>query len=110
MNGTIRRFLLLEGAAFLLAVGVHSGLLVDGYQDPGAATAEGVIGAVLLAGFALTWPLPARTRTIGVAAQSFALLGTLIGVFVAVVGVGPSTLPDIVFHVGVLLALFAGLV
>jgi hypothetical protein len=110
MKSTIRRFLLLEGAGFVLAALVHSGVLVRGYEDAGAATAEGVIGAVLLAGLALSWALPARTRTIGIATQGFALMGTFIGAFVAVIGVGPSTPPDVAFHVGMLLALFWGLV
>ncbi|MGH2351969.1 MAG: hypothetical protein ACRDI2_02720 [Chloroflexota bacterium] len=110
MKGTIRRFLLLEGASFILAGLAHFGVLVEGYQDPGAATAESVIGIVLLAGFALTWVLPARTGAIGVATQGFALIGTLIGVYVGVIGVGPSTVPDVVFHVAILLALLWGLV
>jgi hypothetical protein len=32
----------------------------------------------------------------GIAAQLFALLLTLVGVFIIIVGVGPQTLPDIV--------------
>ena len=111
MSSTIRRFLLLEGAAFVLAALVHGGVLVpEATRTPAPTTAESVIGAVLLAGFALTWALPGWTRTIGIATQGFALMGTFVGAFVAVIGVGPSTPPDVVFHVGMLLALFWGLV
>ena len=106
MTHQIRLFLLAEAAAFLAAALTHLGVLVRGYEHREAATAESVIGAVLLAGFALTWVLPARTRAIGTATQGFALMGTYIGAFVAVIGVGPSTPPDIAFHVGMLLALF----
>jgi hypothetical protein len=110
MTRTIRRLLFLEGASFILAGQVHFGALATGYQDAGAATAESVIGVVLLAGLALTWVLPARARAIGVATQGFALMGTLVGVYVAAIGVGPHTVPDVVFHIVILLVLSGGLV
>ena len=110
MTQTIRRFLLLEGASFIVAGLIHRGVLVDGYQDAGAAVAETVIGAVLLAAFGLTWVWPARTRPIGLAAQAFALVGTLIGTYLSVIGVGPHTVPDVVYHIAILLALIWGLV
>jgi hypothetical protein len=107
--GTIRLFLLLEGASFFLAALVHFGVLASGYEDGGAAVAESVIGTVLLIGFALTWAAPAATRAIGLAAQGFGLLGTMVGTYLAFV-VGPSTLPDRLYHVGILSALAWGLV
>jgi hypothetical protein len=110
MTPRIRRFLLVEAVAFFAAALTHLGVLVGGYEEREAATAESVIGTVLLAGFALTWVLPARARAIGIATQGFALMGTYIGAFVAVIGVGPSTPPDVAFHLGMLLALFCGLV
>src|SRR5919199_5598339 len=78
MRKTIRLFLLLEGASFIVAGQVHYGVLVDGYEHPQAANAESLVGVVLLVGFVLTWVWPARTRSIGLAAQAFALLGTLV--------------------------------
>jgi two-component system response regulator DesR len=44
MSNTIRRFVLVEGAGFVLAALVHAGVVARGYEDAGAATAEGVIG------------------------------------------------------------------
>src|SRR5438105_15124038 len=68
-----------------------------------------VIGAVLLIALALTWALPAWTRRVGIVAQAFALLGTLVGAFTIAIGVGPRTVPDVVYHAAILLALAWGL-
>jgi hypothetical protein len=107
---TIPRFLLGEAAAFAVAALVHAGVIPVGYEHQGAAVPEGTIGAVLLAGFALMWALPGWTRAIGIAAQGFALMGSLIGLYVGMIGVGPHTAPDFVFHAGIVLTLLWGLV
>ena len=110
LRQSIRLFLLLEGASFVVAGLVHAGVLVDGYAHREASIAESVIGGVLLVGCGLAWLWPARTRPIGLAAQAFALLGTLVGVFTIAVGVGPRTVPDIAYHAAILAALVWGLV
>jgi hypothetical protein len=61
MSQTNRRFLLIEGASFILAALAHAGVLVNGYEDAGAATAESVIGVVLLVGLGLTWAWPSSS-------------------------------------------------
>lgn len=106
----IRLFLLLQGASFACAALVHFGVLLDGYQHRKAATAESVIAAVLLAGLALTWARAASTRTIGLAVQAFALLGTFVGLFTIAIGVGPRTAPDLAYHAAIVAALIWGLV
>lgn len=102
----------LIGAAagsLLIASLVHSGLLVEGYRHQQAATAEGVIAMVMLIGLALTWsPAPWSARA-AVGTLGFGLLGTLVGIFTIVIGVGPRTVPDVVYHIGLLAALAAGL-
>jgi hypothetical protein len=110
MPHTIRLFLLLEGASFVLAGLVHFGVLAGGYEHRSAGTAESVIGAVLLVAVGLSWGLPAWTRTLGIVAQGFALLGTLVGAVTIAIGVGPRTLPDVAYHAAILLALGWGLV
>jgi hypothetical protein len=107
---TIRFFLLGEAASFATMVLVHVGVLAGGYEHRAAGTAESVIGAVLLAGLALTVLYPSRTRPIGVVAQGFALLGTLVGAFTIAIGVGPRTALDLVYHAAILVALTVGLV
>lgn len=105
----IRLFLFLEAAAFLAAALIHFGLLMDGYEHQKAGTAETVIGAVLLVGLVLTWIRPGWTRRVGLAAQTFALLGTLVGIFTIAVGVGPRTVPDVAYHIGIVVVLVSGL-
>jgi len=110
MRQTIRCFLLFEGASFVVAGLAHFGVLVNGYQHRQAANAESSIAVVLLVGLGLTWVWPARTRLIGIAAQAFALLGTLVGVFMIAIGVGPRSVPDIAYHLAIVVALVWGLV
>jgi hypothetical protein len=110
VTGTIRRFLALEAIAFVAAALAHAGVLLDGYAHRQARIAESVIAAVLLAGLAYSWLRPSSTRRTGLAVQGFALLGTLVGAFTIAIGVGPRTVPDIVYHVGLLVVLSWGLV
>jgi hypothetical protein len=107
---TIRAFLFVEAIAFGLASLIHRGLLIEGYADSAASTAEGIIGIVLALGLIASWVLPRRTRLFGLLAQGFALAGTSIGLFLVIRGVGPNTVPDVVFHVGIYLVLIIGLV
>ena len=104
---TIRLFMIVEAMLFGVAALVHRGQLVAGYEHRQAQTAESVLAAVLLIGLLLIWLRPNWTRAVGVAAQGFALLGTLVGVFTIIVGVGPRTTLDIVYH-AVLVALLLG--
>jgi hypothetical protein len=106
----MRLFLSLEALSYFAAALVHLGVLVRGYEHAGAYVPESIIGAVLLAGVALTFVVRAWTRGIAIATQGFALMGTLVGLYVGVIGVGPHTVPDFVYHVGIILALLWGLV
>src|SRR5579884_3030774 len=47
---TVRGFLLLQIAMFLVLVTIHFGLLIGGYGHPAAATTESVIAVVLVLG------------------------------------------------------------
>src|SRR5438067_1173366 len=110
MTRAIRIFLLGEAVSFGAAASIHLGVFLHGYEHQAAATAESTIAAVLIIGFGLTWVMPSRARLTGLVAQGFALLGTLVGVSTIVVGVGPRTLPDIIYHVAILGVLTWGLV
>jgi hypothetical protein len=110
MTRAVRLFMLFEAATFVAASLVHAGALVAGYEHREARIAELVIAIALLAGLALTWIRPGWTRVVGLAAQGFALLGTLVGVFTIAIGIGPRTAPDIAYHVGIVLVLACGLV
>jgi hypothetical protein len=110
MTSTIRTFLLLEALAFGTASLVHRGILVEGYRHRNAFIAETVIAAVLAAGLLVSLVAPGRTRAAGIAAQGFALLGTAVGLLTIAVGVGPRTVPDVVYHVAIGAVLVWGLV
>jgi hypothetical protein len=109
MRAKIRGFLLVEAATFVAASLIHSGALITSYEHKQARIAEGVIAMVLLVGAVLTWIRPACTRWAGLVAQGFALLGTLVGIFTIFVGVGPRTVPDIAYHLAIVLVLLWGL-
>ena len=110
MRQTIRLFLLLAGVSLLVAALVHRGVLVTGYEHREASAAETVIAGVLLLGFGLTWIWPVWIRQLGLVALGFALLGTLVGVITIAIGVGPRTVPDVAYHLAILVALAWGLV
>ena len=101
--------MLFEAATFVAASLIHSGVMIAGYEHQKARIAEGVIATVLLVGAAFTWIRPAWTRQGGLAAQGFALLGTLVGIFTIIVGVGPRTIPDVVYHLAIVVVLVWGL-
>ncbi len=109
LKRTMRAVLGMEGISFLLAAMIHAGILIQGYAHREAMIAEGVIGMVLLIGLAITWVRPRSMFSIAAGVQAFALLGTLVGGWTIVVGVGPRTVPDIVYHVVIVVILVVGL-
>ena len=110
MTQTIRLFLLIEGVVFVVAALTHFGVLIEGYEHREAGTAEAVIGAVLLAGLTVSLIRPRLTRIAGLISQVFALIGTLVGIFTIIIGVGPQTAPDIIYHVAIIIVLVWSLI
>jgi hypothetical protein len=110
MARILRLFMLVEAATFIVAASVHAGRLIPGYEHREARIAETVIGMVLVAGAMLTWIRPVSARAAGVAAQGFALLGTSVGIFTIVIGVGPRSVLDVIYHVAIVAVLVWGLV
>ena len=104
----LRRFPTAQVGLFALGAFVHT--FVNSHRHARAATAESVIGAVLLAGLLATFAAPARTRTIALGVQAFALLGTLVGLFTIIIGVGPRSGFDFALHGTMIAVLIAGLV
>jgi hypothetical protein len=110
MRQTIQLFLLVEAASFLVAGTIHSGLLVALDVHHPAAIAETTIGVVLLIGLGLSRVWPTQSRLFGLLAQAFAALGTLVGVYTIIAGFGPRTVPDVIYHLAILVVLGWGLV
>jgi len=105
----LRRLMAIEAAAFAAAALVHSGVIIDGFEDPAAATAESIIGLVLVGGAMLAWSRATWTRGIAISAQGFALAGSIIGLYLNV-AVRRGTVPDLMFHAGIVITLVIGLV
>lgn len=110
MARTIRFLLILQAVAFGAASLVHAGVLMTGYEHRQASIAEAVIGGVLFVAFLVSLATPAWTRLVGLAAQGFALVGTMVGILTILVGVGPQSTFDVVLHTGFVILLAAGLV
>lgn len=109
MKRTVRTLLGVEAASFLLAAMVHAGGLIHGFEHHEAMIAESAIGTVLLVGLAMTWARPRSTFSVAAGVQVFALLGTLVGIWTIIVGIGPRTAPDIVYHVVIVFMLVVGI-
>jgi hypothetical protein len=110
MAPSLRFLMLLEAATFIGAAAIHAGLLVDGYQHREARIAETVIAAVLLAG-ALVASISRRwARPVGIAAQGFALVGTLVGIVTIAIGIGPRSFADVLYHLLIVIVLTYGVV
>lgn len=109
MLQTVRLLMLFEAMTFVTAALVHSGKFVGGYQHYEARIAETVIAVVLLLGLLFSWLRPAWGRLAAVGAQGAALFGTLIGIVTVIVGVGPRTVPDVIYHIAIMIVLVFGL-
>jgi hypothetical protein len=109
MTSLVRTFLSVEAASFYAAALLHSGIVAAGHAHWKAATAESVIGTVLLLGLLWTVFSPGSSRAAGLGAQGFALLGTCVGVFTIIIGVGPRTPLDFALHAGFIALLITGL-
>src|SRR5437773_9605702 len=102
----VRLFLFSEAVGFALAALPHYGIFGGEYEgSPAAIITHGAIALVLLAGLALTFVRADWTWTIGLVTQGVALLAALVGVVTIAVGIGPRTVPEFGFHVGILLVL-----
>ena len=104
-----RLVLLLAAISFFAAAALHRGMFVEGHEHAPAATAEIVIGAVLLAALALSWLPSPWPRRAALAAQAFAVLGVVVGLVTIAVGVGPQSTLDVVYHLAMLVVLLVGL-
>ncbi|WP_227380575.1 hypothetical protein [Haladaptatus halobius] len=109
MKRIMRVLLGVEAASFFLAATIHAGMLISGYEHHEAMIAESVIGTVLLGGLVITWLHSRSMFTTAIIVQAFALLGTLVGIFTIIIGIGPRTVPDIAYHVSIVIVLAVGL-
>ncbi len=106
----IRIFLFVQIALFVFAALTHAGILISGHRHRQAQIAETIIAAVLVAGLLLTVIRPSWARAIAITVQAFSLLGTGVGILTIIIGIGPRSTLDVVFHTCMAIALVAGLI
>ncbi|GLR56717.1 hypothetical protein [Rhizobium indigoferae] len=109
MRSAIAILFLIETCLYAVASLTHAGFVLEGHEHRQAMIAEAVISAVLLLGLiSLNLDRP-WSRMAAISAQSFALLGTLVGAFTIAVGVGPRTTLDYITHAVMILLLVTSL-
>jgi hypothetical protein len=107
----VATLMLVEAVSLGVASTLHLAGLVHGrggnFNPDAAGTAEAIIGVVLAAAAVFMWRRPGPARTIGIAANGFALVGFLVGISETASG---GDIPDITYHATVIPLLVAGLV
>jgi hypothetical protein len=109
MIDRLRLLLAFQAITYLIASLTHAGAVLNGYEHRDASIAEGFIAVVLFAGLLVSLARPALTRDAALGAQGFALGLTCVGLFTIAVGVGPRTVPDVVYHLCIVAILIWGL-
>jgi hypothetical protein len=105
----LRVLMLVEAASLVGVAALHSAVLTDGRYNQ-AAIYEGSIAVILGIGLALTFIGPSVAWAVGIVAQAVAIAGASIGFYLAVGGIAPNSIPDIVYHVVLIALLAIGLV
>jgi hypothetical protein len=99
-----------EALTLAVASSLHVSGVVHGRSAPfdgsHAGIAEAIIGLVLAVGSVAMFRIPSRARTIGLAVTTFAIAGFLLGLSFTVRG---GHLPDIAYHITLLMVLTASL-
>jgi polyferredoxin len=108
MVASLRWIMALAAASLLVAASLHAGLVIPGPLDQAAMYETGV-AVILVIGLALTFIGLAWARWGGLAATVLALAGASIGLYLALRGLGPNTVPDIVYHVALVALLVVGI-
>lgn len=105
----LRWIMAATATSLLIAAALHAGLVIPGPVDQ-AAMYESGIAVILIVGIGLTFVGPGWARWGALTTQTVALAGACIGTFLALRGLGPNTVPDIVYHFALLAILLTGLV
>jgi hypothetical protein len=106
-TGALRPIMAVAALSLLVVAALHAGLIFPGpFND--AAMYETGVASVLIVGLGLTFIGPASARWGGLVATVLALAGASIGLYMALRGLGPNTVPDIVYHVALIALLLAG--
>lgn len=104
--------MLLEAATFGVAAALHLdariplGLVtVHGERVGQAAVAELVMAGVLVFGAAVVLARPADARQLACVVTGFAIFGVIVGLLTIAFGIGPRTIPDLVYDIAIMAVL-----
>jgi uncharacterized membrane protein len=108
MTRTLRWILALAALSLYIVAALHAGLIVAGpFND--AAMYEAGFAAVLTIGLGLTLVGPKWARWGALIALVLALAGASIGLYMAIRGIAPNTIPDMVYHLALIALLLVGI-
>jgi hypothetical protein len=109
MKPLFPRLLAVEAITYFIAAVVHAGIVLRGYEHRSALIAESLIAATLTVGWVIAHTRPRLIRPAALWSQGLALFWTMVGVLTITLGVGPQTIPDIVYHIAIVSVLICGL-
>lgn len=109
MIDTLRWIMGVAAISLLVAAALHAGLVIPGLFNDAAMYETGV-ATVLIVGIGVTFIRPGWARWGGLAATVVALVGASIGLYMALRGLAPDTVPDIGYHVALIALLLVGIV
>jgi hypothetical protein len=109
MTRALRRIMAVAAVSLLAVAALHAGLVIPGRFDD-AAIYEAGVAAVLFVGLGVTFLGPAWARWGGLVATVLALAGATVGLYMALRGLAPNTVLDIVYHVALIALLLAAIV
>jgi len=93
--------------SLLIAAALHAGLIIRGPYDS-AAMYEAIIAVILVVGIGLTFLTTPWARWGALATLVVSVAGASVGLFLAIRGAGPNTVPDVIYHVALVALLLVG--
>jgi hypothetical protein len=105
----LRWIMAIGAVSLLIAAALHAGLIIPGPYDS-AAMYETIIAVILVIGIGVTFLSGPWARWGALVTLVVSVAGASVGLFLAIRGAGPNTVPDLMYHVGLVLWLLAGVV
>ena len=115
MIGLLRVLAVIEAATFVLASLLHLGIAVpvlSGLGEPlmpQAGIPEGIIGVVVAIGAAALFVRTPLSWAANIATHLFAIAGVLVGMASLAAGLAVATVPNEIYHRGILVVLLVAL-
>jgi hypothetical protein len=104
--------MVVEAASFCVAAALHLDARISlgfgtfsGESAATAAVPELIVALVLLLGAGVVLLRPDEARQVASVATGFAIFGVLVGLVTIALGVGPRTVPDLLYYVGMMIVL-----